>query len=75
MALTPGGVDQDLFRIDYKRIKRPMFPLDNFNEKPDLCLKFVDIYWKNWNSILINQLITVFMSSSNLVTSLSSVPL
>ena len=47
MALTPGGVDQDLFRIDYKRIKRPMFPLDNFNEKPDLGVKFVEISGKN----------------------------
>ena len=43
MALTPGGVDQDLFRIDYKRIKRPMFPLDNFENDPDLTVKFVDI--------------------------------
>ena len=40
-------VDQDLFRIDYKRIKRPMFPLDNFNEKPDLGVKFVEISGKN----------------------------
>ena len=43
MALTPGGVDQDLFRIDYKRIKRPMFPLDNFENEPDLTVKFVDM--------------------------------
>jgi microcystin degradation protein MlrC len=28
MALSPGGVDQDLESLDYKRIKRPMFPLD-----------------------------------------------
>ncbi|MDD2475314.1 MAG: M81 family metallopeptidase, partial [Dysgonamonadaceae bacterium] len=28
MALTPGGVDQDLMRLDYKRINRPMYPLD-----------------------------------------------
>ena len=28
MALTPGGVDQNLERLDYQRIKRPMFPLD-----------------------------------------------
>ena len=32
MALTPGGVDQDLDRLGYKNIKRPMFPLvmENF---------------------------------------------
>ena len=47
MALTPGGVDQDLFRIDYKRIKRPMFPLDKFENEPDLSVKFVDISNKN----------------------------
>ena len=27
MALTPGGVDQDLERLEYKRIKHPMFPV------------------------------------------------
>ena len=36
MALTPGGVDQDLERLGYKNIKRPMFPLDNDMEDPDL---------------------------------------
>lgn len=36
MALTPGGVDQDLHRLDYKRIQRPMFPVDEFSEEPDL---------------------------------------
>ena len=43
MALTPGGVDQDLERLDYKRIKRPMFPLDEFETKPDLSVKFVNV--------------------------------
>jgi microcystin degradation protein MlrC len=28
MALTPGGVDQDLERLEYKRVQRPLFPLD-----------------------------------------------
>ena len=37
MALTPGGVDQNLERLDYKRIKRPMYPLDK--EFPNLDLK------------------------------------
>lgn len=36
MALTPGGVDQDLDRLGYKRIQRPMFPLDKDMEDPDL---------------------------------------
>ena len=47
MALTPGGVDQDLDRLDYKRIKRPMFPLDDFENKPDLSAKLIEISNKN----------------------------
>jgi microcystin degradation protein MlrC len=47
MALTPGGVDQDLLRLDYKRIKRPMFPLDDFKNKPDLSVKLVELSNKN----------------------------
>jgi microcystin degradation protein MlrC len=43
MALTPGGVDQDLKRLDYKRIHRPMFPLDTFAEEPDLTAEFIPI--------------------------------
>ena len=41
MALTPGGVDQDLERLPYKRIKRPMFPLDKDMEKPDLSARMI----------------------------------
>ena len=29
LALTPGGVDQDLARLGHTRIQRPMFPLDD----------------------------------------------
>ncbi|MEU8075253.1 M81 family metallopeptidase [Catellatospora citrea] len=28
LALTPGGVDQDLARLPYRNVARPMFPLD-----------------------------------------------
>ncbi len=28
MALTPGGVDQDLQRLGHQRIQRPMIPFD-----------------------------------------------
>lgn len=41
MALTPGGVDQDLNRLGYKRIKRPMFPLDSTMVHPDLKARFI----------------------------------
>jgi len=41
MALTPGGVDQDLERLGYKRIKRPMFPLDKDMEQPDLNAQMI----------------------------------
>nr|WP_155598838.1 M81 family metallopeptidase [Zobellia amurskyensis] len=41
MALTPGGVDQDLKSLDYKRINRPMFPFDNHQIEPDLKARFI----------------------------------
>ena len=41
MALTPGGVDQDLERLGYKKIKRPMFPLDYDMEDPDLKARLI----------------------------------
>lgn len=47
MAQTPGGVDQDLERLDYKRIKRPMFPLDKNMEAPDLKAQLVPSSDKN----------------------------
>ena len=41
MALTPGGVDQDLLRLPYKRINRPMYPLDPDIDDPDLKALFI----------------------------------
>jgi microcystin degradation protein MlrC len=41
MALTPGGVDQDLHRLEYKRIIRPIFPLDKNMATPNLTARFV----------------------------------
>ena len=29
LALTPGAVDQDLPRLAYRRVRRPLFPLDD----------------------------------------------
>jgi len=43
MALTPGGVDQDLERLGYKRIHRPMFPLDPDMEDPDLSARLIPL--------------------------------
>ena len=43
MALTPGGVDQDLERLEYKRIKRPMFPLNQNMEQPDLSSRLIPL--------------------------------
>jgi microcystin degradation protein MlrC len=43
MALTPGGVDQDLERLEYRRINRPMFPLDEDMEDPDLSARLVPL--------------------------------
>jgi microcystin degradation protein MlrC len=41
MALTPGGVDQDLERLEFKRINRPMFPFDKDMPDPDLKARLV----------------------------------
>lgn len=43
LALTPGGVDQKLDRLQYKRIKRPMFPVDKNMKDPDLTAKLVPL--------------------------------
>lgn len=43
MALTPGGVDQDLQRLTFKRIERPMFPFDKEMGEPELKAKMVPI--------------------------------
>ena len=43
MALTPGGVDQDLERLGYKRIKRPMYPLDEDMPDPDLSARMIPL--------------------------------
>lgn len=41
MALTPGGVDQDLTRLGHHRIRRPMFPFDADMPDPDLTARIV----------------------------------
>lgn len=41
MALTPGGVDQDIEHLNYKKIQRPMFPMDKDMKDPDLTAKLV----------------------------------
>jgi microcystin degradation protein MlrC len=41
MAHTRGGVDQDLINLPYKRIMRPMFPLDPDIADPKLNVIFV----------------------------------
>lgn len=41
MALTPGGVDQDLLRLPYKRVQRPIYPLDPDMTDPDLNAVFI----------------------------------
>ncbi len=43
MASTPGGVDQNLLRLPYKRINRPMFPLDPDMPEPDLRAQFIPL--------------------------------
>ncbi|MCJ1441146.1 MAG: hypothetical protein MMC23_001632 [Stictis urceolatum] len=42
LALTPGGVDQDLKRLGHKKIRRPMWPFDiEFGDEPDLTARLI----------------------------------
>ncbi len=41
MALTPGGVDQDIEHLTYKRIGRPMYPFDREMKDPDLSARLI----------------------------------
>ena len=42
LALTPGGVDQDLERLGHHRVERPLFPYDRvFPEAPDLTARII----------------------------------
>jgi len=36
LALTPGGVDQDILRLGHARLDRPIYPLDPAMPTPDL---------------------------------------
>ena len=41
LALSPGGVDQDLARLGHHRIHRPMYPLDAGVPDPDLTARLI----------------------------------
>ncbi|KAH8702076.1 hypothetical protein BGW36DRAFT_372156 [Talaromyces proteolyticus] len=42
MALTPGGVDQNLIRLGHHRIRRPMWPFDkNFEKEVNLRTRLI----------------------------------
>lgn len=41
MAQTRGGVDQDLLQLPYKRLERPIYPLDPDMPDPDLEVVFM----------------------------------
>ncbi|MEV2210238.1 M81 family metallopeptidase [Streptomyces sp. NPDC050997] len=41
MALTPGGVDQDLTRLGHHRVRRPLFPFDPEMPAPDLGARLI----------------------------------
>lgn len=42
LALTPGGVDQDLERLGHRRIRRPMWPFDKeWETEPDLRARMI----------------------------------
>ena len=39
LALTPGAVDQDISRLPFRRVQRPIFPLDPDMPDPDLTAR------------------------------------
>jgi microcystin degradation protein MlrC len=39
LALTPGAVDQDIPRLSYERVVRPIYPLDPGFDAPDLTAR------------------------------------
>ncbi|HEY0890759.1 MAG TPA: M81 family metallopeptidase [Nocardioides sp.] len=41
LALTPGGVDQDILRLGHRRIRRPMVPFDPPTFDPDLSARLI----------------------------------
>ncbi len=43
MALTPGGVNQNLLGLPYERIQRPMIPFDPDMPDPDLSARLVPL--------------------------------
>lgn len=47
LALTPGGVDQDLQRLGHRRILRPMFPYDD-GFQPDLSARRIPASADPW---------------------------
>lgn len=44
MALTPGGVNQDLEALEHRHIRRPMWPFDkDFEREPDLRARILPL--------------------------------
>src|SRR4029077_1711195 len=41
IALTPGGVDQDIVRLGHRALERPIFPLDPQMADPDLAPELI----------------------------------
>lgn len=42
LALTPGGVDQDLTRLGHRRVPRPMWPFDqSLDKRPDFIPRLI----------------------------------
>jgi microcystin degradation protein MlrC len=43
LALTPGAVNQDIPALTYQRVQRPIFPLDQDFESPDLATQLFGV--------------------------------
>ena len=46
LALTPGGVDQNLTRLGHHRIQRPLFPFDPDMPDPDLSAHMIPVSYE-----------------------------
>ena len=46
LALTPGGADQNITGLPFKRIGRPMFPFDPDMATPDLSARWIPVSGK-----------------------------
>jgi microcystin degradation protein MlrC len=48
LALTPGGVDQDIVRLGHRHLERPIYPLDPHMKAPNLAPEVLSRSVSSW---------------------------